>query len=133
MALIEKTLIKIDLKMTMALLALAILPACAGLDAPQQEAENPAYEARLDQLAQHHCNHRVAGAVEGAGVPADAITQLSYTRELDSTNDRVVRYTAWMRLKGQPGYLIVDTDALTCRGMQIYTRDGAEIAGVSSF
>ncbi|WP_158044202.1 hypothetical protein [Skermanella pratensis] len=117
----------------MLLIAAGTLSACAGLDAPQQEATNPAYEARIAQLAGHPCNSHVAGAVEGAGVGPDEITELFYTRELDGTNDRVVRYTAWMRLAGQPGHLVVDADALTCRAMQIYTRGGAEVAGVSSF
>jgi hypothetical protein len=124
---------RMKLKAMSAALALGGLSACAGLEAPKQVAEDPAYLARIDQLANHWCNARVAGAVEGAGVPADAITRLFYTREMDSSNDRVVRYTAWMRLQGQPGYLVVDADALTCRAMQIYTRDGAEVAGVSSF
>ena len=124
---------RIDLKAMAAALALGSLSACAGLDAPKEEADDPAYRARIDQLAQHWCNARVAGAVEGAGVPADAITQLYYTKELDSTNDRIIRYTAWMRLRDQPGYLVVDADAMTCRPMQIYTRFGAQVAGVASY
>ena len=117
----------------MLLIAAGTLSACAGFEAPRQEATNPAYEARLAQLAQHQCNSRVAGAVEGAGVRPEEITELFYTREMDGTNDRIVRYTAWMRLAGQPGHLIVDADALTCRAMQVYTRGGADVAGVSSF
>src|SRR3954469_25041613 len=115
------------------LLGAAMLTACAGLKAPQQAASDPAYEARLNQLSNHWCNDRVAGAVKGAGIAADQITQLYYTKELDSMNDRIVRYTAWMRLVGQPGQLVVEADALTCRPMQIYTRYGAKVQGVPSF
>ena len=42
------------------LLGAALLTACAGLNAPQQAATDPAYEARLDQLASHRCNDRTA-------------------------------------------------------------------------
>jgi hypothetical protein len=115
------------------LLGAAMLTACAGLKAPQQVATDPAYKARLDRLTSHRCNDRVAGAVQGAGILADQITELYYTRDFDSSNDRIIRYTAWMRLAGQPGQLVVDADALTCRPMQIYTRYGAKVEGVSSY
>ena len=110
-----------------------MLTACAGLEAPQQAATDPAYVARVDQLANHPCNDRIAGAVQGAGIPANQITELFYTEDLDAINEEVVRYIAWMRLAGQPGHLVVDADAQTCRATQIYTRDGVRVAGVPSF
>ena len=97
------------------LIGAAMLTACAGLEAPQQAATDPAYVARVDQLANHPCNDRIAGAVQGAGIPANQITELFYTEDLDAINEEVVRYIAWMRLAGQPGHLVVDADAQTCR------------------
>ena len=52
---------------------------------------------------------------------------------MDNSNDRISRYIAWMRLAGQPGQLVVENDGLTCRAIQIYTRYGAKVAGVSSY
>jgi hypothetical protein len=115
------------------LLGAALLTACAGLNAPQQTATDPAYEARLDQLTNHRCNDRTAGALQGAGIPANSITELYYTEVVDTTNDRIDRYIAWMRLAGQPGQLVVEEDGMTCRAMQIYTRYGAKVEGVSSY
>ena len=115
------------------LLGAALLTACAGLNPPQQAAADPAYETRLDRLANHRCNDRTAGALQGAGIPANSITELYYTEVLDSTNDRIARYIAWMRLTGQPGQLVVENDGMTCRAIQIYTRYGAKVEGVSSY
>ena len=115
------------------LLGAALLTACAGLKPPQQTATDPAYEARLDQLINHPCNDRTAGAIQGAGIPANRITELYYTEVMDATNDRIARYIAWMRLAGQPGQLVVENDGMTCRAIQIYTRYGAEVEGVSSY
>ena len=115
------------------LLGAAMLTACAGLNLLQQTATNPAYEARLNQFTNHRCNDRTAGALEGAGIPANSITELFYTEVMDSTNDRIARYIAWMRLAGQPGQLVVENDGMTCRATQIYTRYGAEVEGVSSY
>jgi hypothetical protein len=115
------------------LLGAALLTACAGLNPPQQAATDPAYEARLDQLINHPCNDRTAGAIQGAGIPANRITELYYTEVMDATNDRIARYIAWMRLTGQPGQLVVEEDGMTCRAMQIYTRYGAKVEGVPSF
>ena len=115
------------------LLGAAMLTACAGLNPPQQAATDPAYEARLNQLTRHHCNGHTAGAVQGAGIPANSITELYYTEVMDNTDDRIERYIAWMRLAGQPGQLVVENDANTCRATQIYTRYGAKVQGVSSY
>jgi hypothetical protein len=115
------------------LLGAAMLTACAGLNPPQQTATNPAYEARLNQFTNHRCNDRTAGALEGAGIPANSITELYYTEVRDSTNDRIARYIAWIRLAGQPGQLVVENDGMTCRATQIYTRYGAEVEGVPSY
>jgi hypothetical protein len=115
------------------LLGAAMLTACAGLKSPQQAATDPAYEASLDQLINHPCNGRTAGAIQGAGIPANRITELYYTEVMDATNDRIARYIAWMRLTGQPGQLVVEEDGMTCRAMQIYTRYGAKVEGVPSF
>jgi hypothetical protein len=115
------------------LLGAALLTACAGLNPPQQAATDPAYEARLNQFTNHRCNDRTAGALQGAGIPANSITQLYYTEIKDSSNDRIQRYIAWMRLAGQPGQLVVENDAMTCRAIQIYTRYGATVAGVHSY
>ena len=115
------------------LMGAAMLTACAGLNPPQQAATDPAYEARLNQFTNHRCNNRTAGALQGAGIPANSITELYYTEVMDSTNDRIARYIAWMRLAGQPGQLVVENDGMTCRTTQIYTRYGAEVEGVSSY
>jgi len=115
------------------LLGAALLTACAGLNAPQQAATDPAYEARLDQLANHRCNDRTAGALQEAGIPASSVTELYYTEVLDDSNDRISRYIAWMRLAGQPGQLVVENDGLTCRAIQVYSRFGANVSGVPSF
>ncbi len=115
------------------LLGAALLTACAGLNAPQQAATDSAYEARLDQLANHRYNDRSAGALQGAGIPASSVTELYYTEVMDSTNDRISRYIAWMRLAGQPGQLVVENDGMTCRAIQVYSRFGANVAGVPSF
>jgi hypothetical protein len=115
------------------LLGAVLLTACAGLTSPQQATTDPAYEARLDQFTQHPCNGNTAGAVQGAGIPANSITELYYTEVLDSMDERVERYIAWMRLAGQPGQLVVEDDAMTCRPMQMYTRYGAKVAGVYSY
>jgi hypothetical protein len=115
------------------LLGAAMLTACAGLNPLQQAATDPAYEARLNQFTDHRCNNRTAGALQGAGIPANSITELYYTEVLDSTNDRIARYIAWMRLTGQPGQLVVENDGMTCRAIQIYTRYGAKVEGVSSY
>ena len=120
-------------KATPLLLGAAMLTACAGLKSPQQAATDPAYEASLDQLINHPCNGRTAGAIQGAGIPANRITELYYTEVMDTTNDRITRYIAWMRLTGQPGQLVVEEDGMTCRAMQIYTRYGAKVEGVPSF
>ena len=77
-------------------------------------------------------NGHTAGAVQEAGIPAKSITELYYTEVLDSMDERVERYIAWMRLAGQPGQLVVENDAMTCRAMQMYTRYG-KVAGVSSY
>jgi hypothetical protein len=111
----------------------AMLTACAGLNPPQQAATDPSYEARLNQFTNHRCNDRTAGALQGAGIPANSVTELYYTEVMDSTNDRIARYIAWMRLAGQPGQLVVENDGMTCRATQIYTRYGAEVEGVSSY
>src|SRR4051812_45356198 len=115
------------------LLGAAMLTACAGLKPPQQAATDPAYAARLDQFTNHPCNGRTAGAIQGAGITAGSITELYYTEVLDTTNDRIDRYIAWMRIAGQPGQLVVEEDGMTCRAMQIYTRYGAKVEGVSSY
>ena len=115
------------------LLGAALLTACAGLNPPQQSAADPAYEARLNQFTDHRCNDRTAGALQGAGIPANSVTQLYYTEIRDSSKDRVERYIAWMRLAGQPGHLVAENDALTCRATQIYTRNGTNVAGVYSY
>ena len=115
------------------LMGAAMLMACAGLNPPQQAATDPAYEARLNQFTNHRCNNRTAGALQGAGVPANSVTELYYTEVLDSTNDRIARYIAWMRVAGQPGQLVVENDGMTCRAIQIYTRYGAKVEGVSSY
>ena len=78
-------------------------------------------------------NENTAGAVQGAGIPANSITELYYTEVMDSMDERVERYIAWMRLAGQPGQLVVENDANTCRATQIYTRYGAKVQGVSSY
>jgi hypothetical protein len=115
------------------LVGAAMLTACAGLNPPQQAATDPAYQARLDQFTNHRCNDRTAGALQGAGIAADSVTELYYTEILDTTNDRISRYIAWMRLAGQPGQLVVENDGMTCRAIQIYTRYGAKVEGVSSY
>ena len=115
------------------LLGAAMLTACAGLNPLQQTATDPGYEARLNQFTNHRCNDRTAGALQGAGIPANSITELYYTEVLDSTNDRIARYIAWMRQAGQPGQLVVENDGMTCRAIQIYTRYGAKVEGVSSY
>ena len=115
------------------LVGAAMLTACAGLNPPQQAATDPAYQARLDQFTNHRCNDRTAGALQGAGIAADSVTELYYTKILDTTNDRISRYIAWMRLAGQPGQLVVENDGMTCRAIQIYTRYGAKVEGVSSY
>jgi hypothetical protein len=115
------------------LVGAAMLTACAGLNPPQQAATDPAYEAHLNQFTRHHCNDHTAGALQGAGIPANSVTELYYPEVLDSTNDRISRYIAWMRLAGQPGQLVVENDGMTCRAIQIYTRYGAKVEGVSSY
>ena len=115
------------------LMGAAMLTACAGLNPPQQAATDPAYQARLDQFTNHRCNDRTAGALQGAGIAADSVTELYYTEILDTTNDRISRYIAWMRLAGQPGQLVVDFFFNDTATTEIYTRYGAKVEGVSSY
>jgi hypothetical protein len=113
-------------------LAMLAIAACAG---PPRTAEPSAQTlARLAQLRAHDCTPAIASAVEGQRIAPASVTGLIVTEErIDAGEiDDVIGYLAWMRLDGQPGYLIVSLDEY-CHVRQVYTRGGAELPGVPSY
>jgi hypothetical protein len=61
------------------------------------------------------------------------VTRAFFTEKVaDDDDDYVVGYLAWIRVAGQPGYLIADMDQF-CRFTQVYSRDGMKLAGVSAW
>jgi hypothetical protein len=117
-------------KVMPALIPALILSACVGAP-PRFETPNRATLAALNRINENACNNTVASALDAYKVPAGSIRDLSYSERLMSENgdSEVVGYTAWMHLTDQPGSLVVDVDD-ECRFGQIYTRDGAQFAGV---
>jgi len=117
-------------KMAPVLIPALILSACAGVP-PRFSAPNRTTVAALNRINENACNTTVASALDAYKVPAGSIRDLSYSERLLTENgdSEVVGYTAWMHLTDQPGSLVVDVDD-ECRFGQIYTRDGAKLAGV---
>jgi hypothetical protein len=106
--------------------------ACAG---PPRTADPSAQTLeRLEQLSAHGCTPAIASAVEGQRIDPASVAGLIVTQERVGSGefDDLIGYLAWIRLVGQPGYLIVSLDEY-CRVRQVYTRGGAELPGVPSY
>lgn len=114
--------------------ALAVLAtvACAG---PPRTVEPSAQTVdALAHLGWHNCTPAIASALEGQRIDPASVTDLMVTRERVGSGEaeRVIGSLAWMRLNGQPGYLIVDLDEI-CRVRQVFTRGGAKLPGVPAY
>jgi hypothetical protein len=101
--------------------------ACAGVP-PRLEAPSQATASTLNRLNGHPCTPTVASALDAYRVPPESIRDFFYTQRF-SGESRLIGYTAWMHLTGQPGYLVVDVDR-SCQFEQAYTRGGANLPGV---
>ena len=113
-----------------AMLTVVLVSACAGVP-PRLEAPSQATVSTLNQYNGHPCTPTVASALDAYRVAPGSIRDLFYTQRLSNGSDesRLVGYTAWMHLTGQPGSLVVDVDD-ECRFQQAYTRGGANLPGV---
>lgn len=111
--------------------ALGALAACAPV--PRGPAD-PATVAALERLGARACVESTARGVGAAGVPAAGVGSVFHTEQVaeDGENNHVVGYLAWLRVLGEPGYLIVDLDEF-CRVEQVYTRDGMSLAGIPAY
>lgn len=114
--------------------ALAVL-ATAACAAPPRTAQPSAQAvSTLESLREHPCTPMIASALAGQEVDPSAVTSLTVTERRLYTEalDDLLGYLAWMRLEGQPGYLLVSLDEF-CRVRQVYTRGGTEVPGVPSY
>ncbi len=106
-------------------LALALLAgACAGLQPVRLAMPEPGAVEALNRLSPAGCNGTVASALAGAGIPISDVRSLVYG--LTYGYEYVVRYDAWVSLKGQPGAVVVTMDE-SCQPIQIYARGGARL------
>lgn len=88
----------------------------------------------LENRGARICTPAIASALADEGIAPSSITSVNVTDERTDTarTDNVLAYDAWMRLEDQPGYLVVTLDDF-CRVRQVYTRGGAEVAGVPAY
>lgn len=111
-------------------LALAVafltLAACAGLREPATAPAEPGAVAALDRYAPNQCNPAVAEALAGARIPIAQVEGVVYGLYRDLNRDRIVMYDAWVKLRGQPGSVVVQLDEY-CFLRQVYTRGGAQL------
>ncbi len=115
----------------MSLPLVAVLGACAQV--PTRPAD-PATVAALERATSHPCVEAAARGLAAAQVPVGQVGQVFFTEQVSQMedNDVIVGYLGWIRVAGQPGYLIVDTDQF-CRVEQVYTRDGMRLAGIPAW
>ncbi|HSK42201.1 MAG TPA: hypothetical protein VK943_20715 [Arenibaculum sp.] len=88
----------------------------------------------LESRGAHTCTPAIASALADEGIDPSSVTNVSISdeRREPGTTDDVLAYIAWMRLEGQPGHLVASLDGF-CRVRDVYTRGGAQVAGVSSY
>lgn len=110
--------------LALAMMGSGLTGGCAGLHPIRLAAPDPAMVAVLDGLSAGPCNGPVASALAGAGIPASQVDGLVYG--LYRGLEDIIGYDAWVRLKNQPGSIVVRLDA-ECRPTQIYARGGARL------
>jgi len=88
--------------------AVALLAACAGGEPVKQEPADPAMLARLDKLANHGCNDKLAGILQARGVQPDQVQQVGYVSDFRAGNSaRLIGYYTYITIAGQPGKTVV--------------------------
>ena len=107
-------------------MAMLLVAACTGLQAPATANPEPGAVAALDRLASNRCNPVVAQALAGARVPIAQVDGLVYGLYRDINRDKIVMYDAWVSLKDQPGAIVVQVDE-DCSLKQVYARGGARL------
>ncbi len=114
-----------------ALVLALLLASCARAIAPEAPA---ATLAAIERLKPHPCAATTARGVSEAGLDAQAVRSLFYTEQVVDADEGpgLIGYLAWMRVEGQPGYLVVDMNQF-CQPRQVYTRDGMRLAGVPAY
>ncbi len=107
-----------------------LLTACAematGIDQPRQAPPEPGAVATLDRLSASPCNPQVASSLAGARIPMADVQGLTYGLYRDARRGDVVGYDAWVKLRDQPGAIVVQLNA-DCSPRQMYARDGAHM------
>jgi hypothetical protein len=113
------------------LLPLCFLAGCAQAITPEAPT---ATLAAVEHLQPHQCAETTARGVSAAGLSGKEVQSLFYTEQVVDADEGpgLIGYLAWMRVSGQPGYLVVDMNQF-CQFRQVYTRDGMQLAGVSAY
>ena len=83
------------------------------------------------QWGRNSCAPTVQRTLSDAGIASSDIASVTYVRERASgDDDRIIGYTAWVRLKScQSGYVVVDMSR-HCHVSQIYTDGTCRVNGV---
>ena len=106
-----------------------LISACASTLSPPPVAQpDPAVLSTLERYSSAECNPQTAAVLTGMHVPAGDIRGLSYGLYRDAFRDAIIRWDAWVYLKGQPGAVVVTLDE-DCRPIQAYARGGATLPG----
>jgi hypothetical protein len=80
------------------------------------------------QGGRNNCTPTVQRVLSDAGVPSSDVGDIAYIRERDE--DRVIGYTAWIRLNSCPsGYVVIDL-ATSCYVAQTYTDGACRVKGI---
>lgn len=111
-------------------LSVMLLTACAGMatgiEQPRQAPPEPGAVASLDRLSNSQCNPQVASSLAGARIPIADVQGLTYGLYRDGHRGDIVGYDAWVKLRDQPGAIVVQLNA-DCSPRQMYARDGAHM------
>ena len=102
--------------------AVALLAACAGREPVKQEPANPAMLARLDSLANHGCNEKLAGILQSRGVQPAQVQQVGYVNDIRAGNSaRLIGYYTYVTIEGQPGKTVVQFTSY-CLPQQVFVQ-----------
>ncbi|MGQ9368278.1 hypothetical protein [Azospirillum sp. ST 5-10] len=115
-----------------ALTTTLVAGACSGLQPPARATPDPGATAALNRLAPHRCTGTTASTLAGARIPTARVQSINYVAHLDGYSERVLGYSAWVRLTDQPGFVVVSLDA-NCAPRQIYTRGGAHVPSLAQW
>jgi len=90
-----------------------------------------ALSASAANAAEHACAGTVSQQIAAVGVSPSDVEKVTYSVNSDGNNNNR-GWNAWVQLKGEPGYLVVDTRP-DCGLRQVYTRGGLKLSGVKAF